>query len=159
MNLGYHLQNHMPGKSAHCRPVLNVRSKVNLHIRIGRSLTVKYTIFINLFVKEIFRIPVFHIQVCSRGQIALVRCGRRNGTRIHQRNRRNLSALQLGALPIREIPCGMPDAEAIIRRGVSGSKARPAESGFQNRSCLHKRCGRTIPDQLHVNRHGCRIDA
>ena len=107
----------------------------------------------------IFRPRKLHIQIRCRNQESLVRRRRRNGTRIHQRDRGNLTALQLGTFTVREIPRRVADRKRIVRRSIPRAKARPAERRLHNRSRLHQVRDRTILHQLHINRGTRRIYA
>ena len=144
MNLGHHLKKQVLWQRRHLRPVLDIRSKLNLNRRICLSLAVKHTVCVNILVKMIFLSCEFHIQVCRCCKEALICRSRRDGTGIHKRNRRNLSVLKLRALTIREISCRMADGQPIVCRSIPRPKARPAERSLHDCSCLHQICNRPV---------------
>ena len=84
MDLRYHFQDQILRQSAHGRPVLDIRAKMNLHTRICHTVAVKYAILIDLAVEEIFRITEFHIQIRCCCQITFIGCGCCDGSGIHQ---------------------------------------------------------------------------
>ena len=97
--------------------------------------------------------------VDSEPMEALVRRRRRYGTGIHQRHGGNLSALQLGAFPVREIPGGMADGQCIVGRRVACSEAGPAERRLNDRSRADQIRHRAVFHKLHVDRRAGRIYA
>ncbi len=52
----------------------------------------------------------------------------------------------------------MADRKGIVCRRIPGAKARPAERSFQHRACLHQLRRAAVFHQLHIDRHGCRIN-
>ena len=54
MDLRNNLHDQILRKCSHLRPVLNIRTKLDLYTRISSTLAVKYTIVINCLIKEIF---------------------------------------------------------------------------------------------------------
>ena len=102
---------------------------------------------------------VLYIQYSCRSQEALVCRGRRNGTGIHQRNGGNLSALQLGTLPVGEIPGRVADGQRIVGRCISRAKAWSAERRLHDGTCPDQIRDRPIFYQLHIDRGAGRINA
>ena len=124
MDLRYHFQNQILRQSAHGRPVLDIRAKMDLHTRICHTVAVKYAILVDLAVEEIFRITEFHIQIRCCCQITFIGCGCCDGSGIHQCHRCDLSILKLGTFPVREVSGRMADTESIIGRSIPGAEAR-----------------------------------
>ncbi len=159
VNLRHHPQNQIFRQCPHNRPVLDVRAKLNLHTLIRHALGIKDAVFVNISVKMIFIVADLSIKFGSRRKHTFVCRRRRNGSGIHERHGRNLTVLQLRALPVGEVSCGMPDAERIVCRRITRAEAWPAKCRFQHGACLQD-CRRTaVFNQFHVNRHGCRIYA
>ena len=107
----------------------------------------------------IFLSFIFHIHRRCRSQESFVcrRC--RDRTCIHKRYGRNLSALQLGSLTVREVSCGVADGKRIVCRRISRSEARSAERRLHDRSRCHQICHRSVFHQFHINRRTCRVYA
>lgn len=124
VNLRNNFQHKILRKRAHSRPVLDIWSKLDLYVRICHTLAVKYTIFINGLIKEVFRLAVVYINIGSCGKESLICSGCSDRTRIHQCYGSNLSVLYLRALTVREVTCRMTDGKCIICRCISGTKAR-----------------------------------
>ena len=122
-------------------------------------MAVEDSVRINIFIEMIFLPFVLYIQVCGRSQVSLVRCCRCDRTCIHQRYGRDLSALQLASLTVREVSRSMADGERIVRRSVPCAEARSAECGLHNSSCLKEISYRTVFHKFHVNRHTCGVNA
>ena len=106
----------------------------------------------------VLRLTVLHVHLCRSCQEALVCRRRRDGTCIHQRNRSDLAILHLRAFPVREVPCRMADREGPICRGIARTKAGSAESGLDNAPSLDQISKAAILHQLHVDRHGSRVN-
>ncbi len=159
MNLRHHTQHQILRQCTHLRPVLDIRSKLDLHGFVRHAFGIKYSVGINIAVKMIFIFSDLSVKVRRRRQNAFIRRRSRDGTGIHQRHRRDLAALQLGALPVREVSRGVTDTERIVCRRIARAEAGPAEcrfhhsAGLQNIRCL------PVSDQFHINGHGCRIYA
>lgn len=124
VNLGNNFQHKILRKRAHSRPVLDIWSKLDLYVRICHTLAVKYTVFINGLIKEVFRLAVVYINIGSCGKESLICSGCSDRTRIHQCYGSNLSVLYLRALTVREVTCRMTDGKCIICRCISGTKAQ-----------------------------------
>ena len=144
-------------KRTHCRPVFDVRSKLDLNRRICNSLGVKYTVLINGLVKEIFRLCIVYIHICRRGKNTLVCRSCRDRTGIHKRNGSHLSVLHLRTFTVREVSGGMTDGKRVVCRCIAGPETWSAERSLYDRSGLHQRCHCTVLYQFHVNRCTCRI--
>ena len=120
-------------------------------------MAVKHAICINILIKMILGSFVLHIHGRSRCEEALVCRRGSDGTGVHEGHGSDLSALQLGSLPVGEVPCGVADGEGIVGRCVSRAKAGTAESCLHNGSRLHKVCHRTVLYKFHVDRRTCRV--
>ncbi len=159
MNLADYLENQVLRQRTHLRPVLDIGAKLYLHIRVSHALGVKDAVCINLAVEMIFILSDLPVKVRSRCQHSPIGSRSRNGTGIHQRNRRNLAVLELAALTVGEVPGGVADTESIVCRGITCTEAWSAESCLHDGACLHDGGGTAVSDQLHVYRHGSRIYA
>src|SRR5699024_2071150 len=106
----------------------DIRSHLDLHRRVCHALAVKDAVLIDAAVKEIFLSFDLHVKIRSRGQESLIGGSRRDGTGVHQRYGCDLAALQLGALPVREVSRGVTDTQAVVGRGVARAKTWSAES-------------------------------
>ena len=109
MNLGDNFEDQMFRQRAHGRPVFDVRSHFDLHGRVCHALAVKDAVLVNAAVEEIFPSFDLHIEVRGRRQETFVGCRCRNGTGVHQRHRSDLTVLELGTFPVREVSRGMTD--------------------------------------------------
>lgn len=114
------------------RPILDVWAELDLDGGICHSMAVKDSVFIDRLVKMIFRPAVFHIQLCCRSQVTLIRRRRCDGTGIHQCYGRDLSALQLGPLSVGEITGGMTNGKSVVAGRVARSEAGTAERSFHD---------------------------
>ena len=159
MDLGHNTQEKILRQRTHRRPVLDIRPEHQLFLRLRLSPGIEHTILVNCLVKMVLRLAVLHINLCRSCQEALV-CRRRcDGTRIHQRNRSNLAILHLRAFPVWEVPGRMADGEGPICRGVARTKAGSAECSLDNTTGFDQISKAAILHQLHVNRHGSRVNA
>ena len=158
MNLGNHLEDQVLRKRNHCRPVLDVRTELDLNRRIRNALAVKDAVLVDAAVEEVFRLAVLCIDICCCCQIALVYCCCCDGTCIHQRYRRNLSVLQFGTFAVREVSCGVTDTERIVCRSIACAEARSAECCLHDRTALDQFCESAVLSQLHVDRCTCRVN-
>ena len=122
-------------------------------------MAVKYTVRIDIAVKVVQRFAVFPGKFRSRSQISLICRRRRDGPRIHKRNRGNLSVLNLGSLPVREVSGGVADGQISVCRRVSRAEAGTAECRLDNRSGLHQIRKNTVSCQLCIDRRTGRINA
>ena len=159
MDFRYYFQHQIVRQCAHRRPVLNVRAKLNIHRGIRHAVAVKYTVFINCLIKEIFRIAEIRINLCRCCQVPFICRSCRDRTRIHQRYRRNLSILQLTSLTVREVSGRVADTKCIVCRRISGAKAWPAECRLYNSSRLHQIRQLSVFRQFYINRRTCRVNA
>ena len=158
MNLRYHPQQQVLRQRRHLRPVFDIRSKLYCYGGIRLPFGIKDTIFI-YFGVEIILIPIYcPVKFCGWCQYPFIGSRRRDGAGIHQCHGRNLSTLQLGAFPVREVTGRMPDTESIVSRCIPRPEARAAECSLQHGSCLQYRSCTAILYQLHIDRHGGRID-
>ena len=130
MDLGHHLQEEILRKLRHGRPVLDVGTELDLHLGIRNPLGVKHTVLIYFGVKMIFIFADRTVKVRGRGEHALVCRRGRNRAGIHERNGSDLSVLELGALPVREVSGGVADTEGVVCRRVARTEAGTAESGL-----------------------------
>ncbi len=144
MDLTDHPQHQILRQLSHLRPVLDVGAQHNLRLRICHAVRVKYSVGINIAVKMIFVSADIAVKLRGRGQHTLVSSSGRNGTGIHQCYGRNLAALQLGPLPVGEIPCRVADTEGIVGRGIPCAEARSAESGLHYRAGLQDGSGAAV---------------
>ena len=103
VDLRYDLQDQILRKSAHCRPVFDVWSELDLNAWICNALAVKDTVLINCFVEEIFLMSVASGKFFCGSQEAFVCCCCCDGTCIHKCNGCDLSALKLRAFTVREV--------------------------------------------------------
>ena len=159
MDLADNLQHEIFRKRTHRRPVLDVGAELDLHIGIGNAVGVKHAVRVNIAVKMILVFSKLSVEVRRGSQHALVRRSGCDRPRIHQRNRRNLTVLELASLSVREVSCRVADAEGIVCRCVSCAEARAAECRLHNCTCLQNRSRTAVSDKLHVNRHGRRVYA
>ena len=159
MDFRYDLHDQILRKRRHLRPVFNIRTKLDLYIRICFAFAVEHTIRINILIKMILLSFIFYIKCRSRRQISFICRCRRNGTSIHKSNRRNLTALKLASFTVREVSRCMTDRERIICRCISRSETRTAKCCFYNCSRFHKIGYDTIFHKFHINRRTCRIYA
>ena len=158
MDLADNAEHQVLRQRAHCRPVLDVRTKVDLCVRICHALGIKYAVRVNLGIEMIFVLAELTVEIGRRRQHALV-CSRcRDGSCIHEGHGRDLTVLKLASLSVREVSGGVTDGECIVCRRVAGAKARSAEGRLHHGARLKDRCGAAVSDQLHVNRHGSGID-
>ena len=157
MNLWYNFQYQILRKCWHCRPVFDIRSELDLCIRISHTMTIKYTICINLLVKVVFLSLVFYVHICCRCQETFICCCCCNWTGIHKCNGCNLSTLKLGTFTVREVSCRVANRKCIICRCISSSKAWSAECCFYNCSCFHKIRNCTVFHKFHIDWCTCRI--
>ena len=67
-----------------------------------------------------------------------VRRRRSDGTRVHERDRRQLSARGFAALAALEIAGGMADRQTVVRGHVSRAETGTAERSFDHGAALHK---------------------
>ena len=104
MNLADYLEEQVLRQCTHLRPVPDIGPKLNLHIRVSYAPGVKDTVCINFAVKMILIFSDLPVEIRGRCQCTLAGCRSRNGTGIHQRNRRNLTVLKLAALTVGEVP-------------------------------------------------------
>ena len=113
--------------------------------RIRHAFAVKNAVCINMRCQnKYFGLCVLYVDVGRCRQVTLVCSGCRNGTRIHQRHRRDLSALELGALAVREVSRRMTDGLNALFAGVSPApKHGPQNAVF------------TIATALDQVRHYC----
>ena len=102
---------------------------------------------------------IFHIQCSCRCKESLICSSCSNRTCIHQCDGRDLSALQLTSLSVREVSRCMTDRKCVVRRCISCSETWTTECSFYNSSCFHQISDRTIFHQFHINRSTCRINA
>ena len=137
VDLGYDFQDHIFRKGGHLRPVLDVRTEMDLFARICHTMTVKNTVCINIAVKMIGRTCILYIQIGSSCQIALIcrRCS--DGAGIHKSHRSDLTALKLTSLTIREVSGRMTDTESIVGRSISCAETGTTECRFHDRTGLH----------------------
>ena len=105
MNLRYNFKEKIICQGYHCRPVLDVRAKLNLNVFISHTMRIKYTVLIDLLIKEIFILGKVTIELCCRSQEAFIRCCCCDRTCIHQCHRCDLTALKLGTFSVREVSC------------------------------------------------------
>ena len=151
------LQKHIVGKREHFRPVYDVWTKFDLNRWIGFSDTIVYTVFVNVLIKEIFRLCKVDIHVGCCCKISFV-CGSScDRTGIHKSNGSNLSVRNLRTFTVREVTCRMTDAESFVARHIAGTKTWSTESGTYGSTCLHKICNSTIFYQFHKDRLAGRI--
>ena len=104
MDLRYYFQKQILRQCRHLRPILDIRAKLDLHRRIRLPLAVEYTVRVDLPVEMILPPLILHIHSRRRSQEALVRRRRRDRTRIHKSHGRDLTALQLRAFTVGEVP-------------------------------------------------------
>ena len=159
MDLGYHAKHQIFRKLGHCRPVLDIGTELDLHGRISHTVRIKDTVGINIGIKVILVFSDDTVKLGSSGKHAFVCRRSRNGTGIHKGNGSDLSALQLGALSVREVSGGMADTERIVCGRIACAEAGSAEGCLHYCPCLQKRCRTTVLNKLHINRHGSRIYA
>ena len=122
-------------------------------------MAVKDAVRVNLAVKMVYRMAIFSRIICSRRKVPLVSRRSRNRPGIHKSHGRDLSVLDLGALTVREVTCGMTDGEGIVGRGVACAEAGAAECRLDNSARLHQIRQCSILRQLHVDRRAGRIYA
>ena len=159
MDFGYNLNDQIICQSGHCRPVLDVWSKMDLHFRMSHTLAVINSVVINRLIKMIFWMLVFNIcQIGCRCQESFISCCCCDRTGIHQCNRSYLAILKLGTFTVREVTCCVTDTESIIRRCVTSTKARTAESCLQNGTCCKQISCHAVSQQFHINWCTCRIN-
>ena len=158
MNLTDDFKQKVLRKFRHFRPILDVRTELNFHRRIGFSVAVEDAVRVDRAVKIIFRFRIGSGKALGGGQESLIGCRRCNRTRIHQCDRCDLAVLNLRAFPVREVSRGVPDGKCIVGRRIARTEARSAESSLHDGSCLKKRGEDSVFHKLHINRHRSRIN-
>ena len=143
----------------HLRPVPDVRTEDEFRVRVRLAVRVKYAVLVNRFVEMIFVNTVSAVDVGGSREESLICCRRRNRARVHQCDRRNLAVLRLAALAVREVARRVTDGKCVVGRCVSCAKTRSAEACLHHCSRLNEFCRTAVPEQLHINRHRCRINA
>ena len=158
MDLGNHFQQQVVRQRRHFRPVLDIRTELDLHRGICDAFAVEYTVLIDSFVKEIFLSCIPAGILLRGGQEALV--GRRcsDGTGIHESHRRDLAVLDLGTFTVGEVPRRMTDAESIVGRCVSRAETGSAEGSLDYAAAGQDIRKNTVLCQFHIDRRAGRID-
>ena len=152
MDLGYYLENEVLRKCFHLRPVLDVRSELDLCVGICNALGIENSVLIDLIVECVSVVVKLARKCCSGCENALVCscCG--DGSCVHECNGRDLAALNLGAFSVREVSCGVTDGECIVCRCIARTEARSAECCLKDSACLKESCCNAVLNEFHVDR-------
>ena len=159
MDLGYDFQYHIFCQRCHFRPVFDVRTKLDLLIRICHALAVEYTVCVNRAVEVIFWIAEIYVHIGSRSQVSFVCCSSCDGTCIHQCYGRNLAILQFASFTVREVTCRVTDTQGIVCRCITCSETWSAECCLHDRTCCHQICQSAVSCQFYIDRSTCRVYA
>ena len=88
-------------------------------------------------------------QLVRPGEDAAVEGGGGDGPGVHQGHIGQLALPRLGALPVGEVPGGVPDGEAAVGGHIPGAEAGAAEAGADGGPRGHEGGDGPLPGQLH----------
>ena len=69
-----------------------------------------------------------------------------------------MACARLGAFAVREVACGVADAQRVIRRCITCAEARAAECGFHDGARRHEVGNGALCEQVHKHWLRGRVD-
>ena len=137
----------------HLRPVGDVGAHPQLHGGVRLAEAVVDPLVVDALVKVVFPVDGDVVNVRGGGDLAAVCGGGGDGTGVHQAHAGKLALGGLGALPVGEVPGGVPQGKAVVGGHVARAEAGAAEAGLDDGAALQQFGGGAGLHQLQADRH------